>query len=853
MKSNRFKKPIIISFVVIGLLFLAGLLGTPYLIDLGLERWIASQGPEIGQVENIDFNPFSARMSMDNLVVETKSGRTLNISHASLQFSWKQLFRKQLYLEELTLQGAYMLVDHLGERGLRVGGLILSELAGAEPKADKPGWEVGINRFTLQDAKIAYDTPELKATYVIDRYTLTGLETWNKKKAVKMAFQGRINESPVQVDAEIIPFDTVKGWKGSIVLKDGSLELISKVRGLQEYAPAGTLDLDLQLDARLQANGDISFEAEGALALNRMQLRYEKYGVQQEQFAWQGSIAGSKTAEQGMELTVDGQLTGSGLVMADSATSLQFILGALNWQGMAEVNQHGKDLSVIMKADLDVNDIKADDRKNAIALLGLEGIGLSGIVIAGLEDIQVEQIDLHNLRLVEKKNGAADEGKGKLPHLLQLGMIQISKTSLQGSNDISIDSVRLQDFAAEIRRDQGGNWQVMVPLPQTPESSEAQPAQEAEKAAGESRPLQFSIGSLLADGSNSVRFVDESLPRPFRTTLKISELELGEIDSKDPDSASPFKVKGQVGDYGSVAFDGTVKPGDKPVSIDLKGAIGALDLPPFSSYTGKAIGYNVTSGQLDADITMKINKGMMDGVFDLRMRNLEVAQVDPDKEPQVDKQMDVPLGSALAMLRNKKDEINLELKLQGDITKPEFGIQDAINQALAKAMQFATLSYLKYTLQPFGSFIAIAQVAGKAGKEMSKVGLDPVVFPAGEIVLDETANQYLEKIKELLNDRPKLKIELCGRAVEKDRAALIKQRLATQKKEAEKSGRKLDTAAAEIIIPDEVLLDFAGERGKLVKEILVKQHDINHERIYLCLPSVDEDPAKEPYVELLLD
>ena len=164
---------------------------------------------------------------MDNLVMETQSGRTLNISHAYLQFSWKQLFRKQLYLKELTVQGAYLLVDHLGERGLRVGGLILSELVGEESKADTPGWEVGIANFELQNARVEYNTPQLKATYFIDQYSLTGLETWNKMKEVKMKFQGKINESQIQVDAEVVPFDTVKSWKGTLILKEGSLELVS--------------------------------------------------------------------------------------------------------------------------------------------------------------------------------------------------------------------------------------------------------------------------------------------------------------------------------------------------------------------------------------------------------------------------------------------------------------------------------------------------------------------------------------------------------------------------------------------------------------------------------------------------
>jgi hypothetical protein len=853
MKYRRFIKPLIITCAVIAALFLVGLIGTPYLIDLGLERWIASQGPEIGQVENIDFNPFTGRLSMDNLVVETQSGRTLNISHAYLQFSWKQLFKKQLYLSELVLRDTFMLVDHLEESGLRVGGLILSELLGSQKKSDAPGWEVGIGVFELQDARIEYDTKEFVATYSIDKYSLSGLETWDKEKPVDMQLAGRINESPIRVKAEVKPLAAVKSWKGNIILENVALELFAKLEGLQKYAPSGALDLDLDLDVQMHEDAAISLAAAGKVTVKQLLGRYEEYRLRQEQIAWQGSITGKRTEEEGMKLVVDGQLTGSGLEIDDRATSLHVMLGALNWQGKAEVNQQKEDISVIMNAGMDLNGIKADDRKNDIGLLGLEELKLSGIVISGLDDILVEQIDLQNLRLAEKRNGKAKDGKEKIQPLLQTAMIQVSKTSLQDTTHVSIDSVRLQDFAVDIHRDQEGNWQLMPPLPEPPEIRPVQPTPEPETAAGEARPMQFSIGSLLADGNNFIRFADESLHRPFSTTLKVSELELGDINSAGTGPSSRFIIKGQVGDYGEVEFDGTAKLAEKPITLALKGTIDALHMVPFSSYTSQIIGYNVNNGQMDAEITLDINKGEMDGNFDLRMRNFEVVQADPGKTPEIDNQMDVPLGSALAMLRNKKDEISLDLKLQGDIQNPEFGIQDAINKALAKAMKFATLSYLKYTLQPFGTYIAIAEVIGKAGKEISKVGLDPVMFAAAEIALDETASQYLEKVKEVLTNRPKLRIELCGKAVSKDRFALTERRKAAQKKEDERGGVKQETAEEEITVPDEVLLDFARERAKLVKEWLVTQHSIDHQRIYLCLPEIDETPDKEPYVELRLD
>ncbi len=806
MKSQHLKKAVIIPIAVIVLVFLAVLVGTPYLIDIGIERWIASQGPEIAQVDNIDFNPFTGSMIMDNLVVETTSGRTVNIARADLKFSWKQLFKKHLYFKEIVIRDVYMLVDHLGEKGFRVGGLIIQELAGAGEKSDTPGWEVGIGSFVLQNAQIKYDTPELNATYHIDNYSLTGLETWNKQKPVKMAFQGRINESPVQVDAEVLPFAAVKTWKGSLNLKGGDLELVSKMQGLQEYELSGTVDFDLDLDAERQGNGAISLDAAGSVVLNNLHLLYGQYSLLQERFSWQGRAA---------------------------------------------VRQQEPDLWLEMAAELNGDSLGITDKVSDTALVGLAGYTVTGISIAGLNDIRADLADLQGLHLVEARNGTEKEAKEKKDPLLKIAKVTISSISLQNKNDSSIGEVRIQDLTGLIHRDKKGNWQFAAA--ETKSEAAADEAAAVEKVAKEpaKQPLQFELGSLQISGDSSISFKDESLPRPFQTVFHIDEFNLG--NTKIPGTGEPtkFQMKGRVGDYGSVAFEGNTTPSEQIQTIDTTGTINALDMVPFSSYTGKAIGYNVTSGQLDADITMKIDKGIMDGLFDLHMRNLEVAQVDPEKEPEVDKQMDVPLGSALSMLRNKKDEINLKLELKGDIKSPGFGIQDAINQALAKAMKFATLSYLKYTLQPFGTYIAIAEVVGKAGKEISKVELDPVVFPAGATVIDETGRQYLGKIKELLDNRPKIRIELCGRATEQDRVAQAEQLLAKQQEEKAKSGGK--PAAAAIEVPDEKLLELAGARAKMIKDALIDQHGIDHERIYICLPALVDDPAKEPMVELFLD
>ena len=96
-------------------------------------------------------------------------------------------------------------------------------------------------------------------------------------------------------------------------------------------------------------------------------------------------------------------------------------------------------------------------------------------------------------------------------------------------------------------------------------------------------------------------------------------------------------------------------------------------------------------------------------------------------------------------------------------------------------------------------------------------------------------------------------LDVCGKAVEKDRAALIAKREAVRKEAAGKTGVAQKEDSEVEPIPNSVLQDFARERAKLVKGSLVNDHGVNHERIYLCLPAIDQEPDKEPHVEMLID
>jgi len=116
----------------------------------------------------------------------------------------------------------------------------------------------------------------------------------------------------------------------------------------------------------------------------------------------------------------------------------------------------------------------------------------------------------------------------------------------------------------------------------------------------------------------------------------------------------------------------------------------------------------------------------------------------------------------------------------------------------------------------------------------------------------------LEKVAGILNDRPKLRVEICGKAVEADRIALRDKQIALLEKQKElkkndKNKEEAEAEAPEIVVPDMQIEALADERAQLVKEDLSDRYGVDHTRMYICLPEIVAAPESRPLVELLID
>jgi hypothetical protein len=350
-----------------------------------------------------------------------------------------------------------------------------------------------------------------------------------------------------------------------------------------------------------------------------------------------------------------------------------------------------------------------------------------------------------------------------------------------------------------------------------------------------------------------VNFQDNSVAPVFKQSLYISKARLENLDNSKPDQPGKLSLEGKLGKYSKISLNGNVQLFTTRPGMDLVGKIDAVELPPLSSYTAGKLGYNLMSGQMDADIKLKIVQGKIDANNDLTINNLTVKPADPEKMKKLTEQISVPLDTALNMLRDKENNIKLTIPVKGDIDDPKFDASDAINQAIGNAMKGAAVGFLQHALQPYGALITIAKIAGKAA---NAVHLQPLVFTTGTVVTEKDPGQYLDKIASLLKSRPNLRIKLCGKATENDRLYLHNQLAEELKKKAASVKPKQTTDTRKSIkvppVTDNTLLDLAKKRAEMVKDLLVNQKQIDAKRLFICNPEVDKDAKGKARVELLI-
>jgi len=581
-----------------------------------------------------------------------------------------------------------------------------------------------------------------------------------------------------------------------------------------------------------------------------MQMPQEGFDLQQGELAWDGEIA-LAAAEESIEVTTKGTLTSDRFALQMPQDGVDLRQGRLAWEGDAGYAT-GETGDLQVTGNLKLENLLLDSARGSIHLARLGQLDFDNIRMQGTQNITLDKLTVNGVTIAGAMAASdAAEPQEAAPPLLQAASIQVNQVQFSAGNRLTIDSIESRDTRYQATRNPDGQWRITLIMDALPFTGGAKTSEiPAVKSPAEETPGSVRIGSINITGDSGLMLEDYDVNPPFKMRLNLKEVVTRDIDTAKPDQDSRISIKANIARHDRIEIQGTVQPFASPVKLDLQGLVEGLELPPLSPYTIASIGHRLDSGQLDADTSLRIDNGKLDGSNRLTMRGLKITPVKGNELEKMQSQLAVPLDSALGMLRDKHNTIRLELPISGDLDNPDFDISDAINQAVATATRKGAMTYLTLALQPYGTLITIAQIAGDMA---SKVRLDPVVFTPASTAIEYARFEYLDKVAGILKERPEVNIKLCGVAVEADRVAFQEQASTAAGGDGkEKQAEAAPEPAPALAISDDRLIALADQRDAAVKEYLIATHGVNAGRLVACQPQIDADTAAEPRVDLLI-
>lgn len=352
------------------------------------------------------------------------------------------------------------------------------------------------------------------------------------------------------------------------------------------------------------------------------------------------------------------------------------------------------------------------------------------------------------------------------------------------------------------------------------------------QGAGDSEPeFIFRIGQLMLEGGE-LAYTDRTLDPVFTTSFDELNGSVTGLSNISPQQGK-VSIRGRVGGVADMNFEGTIGTlGTEDVS-DLRLKMQDLSLPALSPYFGRYLGYGVDSGKLNLNLDYQIAGSRIDASNLVVMDRLELGSAIASDEA-----VNAPVKLGLALLRDSKGVIEVDLPISGDLSDPDFSVGKVVMRAFVNLLAKAAAS-------PFSMLGSIAELAGLSGEELGKVSFIP-----GSIQLAEGEAEKLAALADALLERPDLLLNIRGNVEpQADGLALLRDDLTAGGKqelseEAWQEAREAYLAGERSLAP-EALSNLASSRGVTLRNVLQQTHGVPADQLFLMDPARNAEVGGE--------
>jgi len=612
----------------------------------------------------------------------------------------------------------------------------------AKPDAPAP-WQLTIGAVNIGNGNLHLRDADTKVDYALDKLDVTVQQvrlpqpkdqpiglwlTMDNPDGAKLRGVGKLILQPLALDLDVraaslplAPFAQAVRNASPVLLQSGTVGVSAQVNVADRNNVLAVNASGIKVDAADIAARDESLTPAVDVSLKRLALNVDKwtlgsgssnFDLKADGLLGQGALAtqGSFTLQ---PLQVNAKVDLSKLDLARfapyAASSLNATVRSISVGAKGEAKfvaaAGGKPMQASWTGAVNVDDLNLLDRVNRADFLAWKTLAFSNMAIQVVGD--KPRLDLGDIVLDDFYGNVLLNGEGRLNVL---------------------------DLVAEPGKAGGSITQ------DTQTRSAPRPAPAA-KSSGGGLP-DITVRSVTLKNGRAT-FNDRFVKPNYTAELSSVAGSVSTLSSTNPQPAK-VSVNGRVYRTAPLSISGVVNPFAKFLTLDLKATARGVDLPRFTTYSSKYVGYPIKRGKLSVDLEYKIKDRALSASNHVLLNQLTFGEKSNSKDATT-----LPVMLAVALLKDRNGNIDIDLPVSGSLDDPSFSVGRIILGVVGNLV-------VKAVTSPFS---LLASAFGGGGEELSYV-----TFAPGSDKLDDTARERLKKLATALADRPSLQMDITGRA-----------------------------------------------------------------------------------------
>ncbi len=402
----------------------------------------------------------------------------------------------------------------------------------------------------------------------------------------------------------------------------------------------------------------------------------------------------------------------------------------LTMKAQAGVQQVNKDYHLKYRGDVALTNFAAIDKLTGDNFIDWKSLSIRGV------------------------DAAVGEGEPKV-HVRSVALANFdARVILNSSGKLNLSDLVTQPNAARksLTRENLQEGEVL-PGAKAPAPTATPAPAAAATAAAHPMNADLMVDKVTLEGGH-VYYTDDFIKPNYSADLTDIAGSVGAFGTSTQQPAD-VELRGQVNGSAPLNITGSVNPLTPLAYVDIKAKAQGIELTGLSAYSAKYTGYPIIKGSLNVDIHYLLNQGALTANNHIFLDQLTFGDRVENSTAR-----NLPVRFAVAVLKNSRGEIDLNIPVSGSLSDPQFSLGAVIWGAFMNVLTKAVTAPFSLLASAVG---AIAGGGGGSGDAGSTQDLSFVPFNPGLATLTKSAKNGLTTLGNALRDRPALHLSICGR------------------------------------------------------------------------------------------